>query len=335
MLITDELTAWVAGMNQYKAGGKGADRQFYLSSWAGEPVSVHRKNQQAGSVFVAHPFVSVLGGLPPDLLSRLRGERDVSDGFFDRILFAYPTPPRAVPEDWRCVEEEHARGWDAVVAELRGLAMADDPDGGKRPFFVRLRSCGRRAWVRFTGRLADEMNDGALPDCLRGLWGKLRGYGARLALIVQCLRVAAREADGEDVDGESMARGDRLVGYFQSHARKVYAALDADPRVADARRVLAWLTESVKSVNSVNAPREVSKRDIHAYVLGSRRTVEDAEAVVSLLTRHGYLRPAVMEPKDGPGRRASPRYEVEPSIFSRNGSQNSRYSPGREPGEEG
>jgi hypothetical protein len=72
------------------------DRQFYLAAWAGEPVTVHRKNQEDGSVFVPHPFVSVVGGLPPDLLDRLRGDPGVSDGFLDRVLFSYPRPmPRS------------------------------------------------------------------------------------------------------------------------------------------------------------------------------------------------------------------------------------------------
>ncbi len=333
VMIRDELTAWVGGMNQYKAGGKGDDRQFYLSAWAGEPVIVHRKNQPSGSVFVPHPFVSVLGGLPPDLLGRMRGERDIADGFFDRILFAYPEPPRAVGEDWRCVEEECANQWSNVLASLRALEM-EDGDSGKRPRFVRLTSCGRKAWERYTHRLANEMNADGFPDCLRGPWGKFRGYGARLALIVHCLRRAAGESIAEDVDGESVRQADLLVTYFQSHARKVYATIDADPKVADARRVLEWL--SVNSVNSVNGSKGVSKRDIHAYVLGSRRTVEEAETVVSILLRHGFLRPVPPQQKDGPGRSPSPRYHVHPSVFlSRGGSHCSQNSQNRDPGEDG
>jgi hypothetical protein len=105
VIIRDELTGWVASMNQYRARGVGADRMFFLQAWGGEPISVMRKAQQAGPVFVAHPFLAIVGGLPPNLLSRLRGERDVSDGFLDRILFAYPEPLPAVGETWCSVSD--------------------------------------------------------------------------------------------------------------------------------------------------------------------------------------------------------------------------------------
>jgi hypothetical protein len=338
VMIRDELTAWVNGMNQYKGGGKGADRQFYLSAWAGEPISVHRKNQLAGAVFVAHPFLSVLGGLPPDLLARLRGEKDVCDGFFDRILFAYPEPMRASAEDWACVEDERADDWREVVNQLYALKPLDDEEG-QRPRFIHFNTDGRHAWEAYTQRLANEMNNDSFPDVLRGPWGKHKGYAARLALIVHCLRaVSGDSVDADAVDGESVKRADKLIAYFQSHARKIYAAIDADPKVADAKRVLTWLAQNVNSVNSVNGSRVVSKRDIHAQVLGSRRTVEEAGDIISLLVKHGYLRLLLAEPSQGPGRKPSPRYEIHPHVFSarsltQTGSQNSQNSRNRESGE--
>jgi hypothetical protein len=218
--------------------------------------------------------------------------------------------------------------------------MLNDEHGGKRPRFVSFTSCGRRAWESYTRRLADEMNAEGFSEVLHGPWGKHRGYGARLALIVHCLRIVAGEVNDEAVDGESVRRADRLIAYFQSHARKVYATVDADPRIADARRILKWLANSVNFANFANASREVSQRDIHRQVLGSRRTVEDAEAVISILVKHGYLRTMPTEDRSGPGRRPGPRYEIHPGVFTadsslRNGSQNSRNSQNREPGEEG
>jgi hypothetical protein len=313
-MVRDELTALVAGMNQYKAGGKGADKQFYLSAWAGEPVIVHRKAQQAGSVFVQHPFLAVLGGLPPDLLDRLRGDRNVCDGWMDRILFTYPDPPRAAGEDWRCVRGETAAAWDRMLSDLRGLETVKDDHHGERPLFLCLTADGKRAWEALTGRLADEVNAEDFPPHLRGPWSKFRGYGARLALIVQMMRLSARETQDDDVDGESVGRADRLVAYFQSHARKVYACIDADPRLADAQRVLRWLPKFCESVNCVNGPKRVSKRDIHANVLGGRRTIEEVDQVVALLLRYGYLRLAAQKDRGGPGRKPSPEYEVHPQV---------------------
>jgi hypothetical protein len=45
LFVRDELTAWVLGMNQYR-GGRGADRQQWLSLWNGADLIVHRKIRQ-------------------------------------------------------------------------------------------------------------------------------------------------------------------------------------------------------------------------------------------------------------------------------------------------
>src|SRR5262249_57727938 len=63
VMIRDELAAWVTSANQYK-GGRGTDRQFWLSNWAGVAATVDRK-QQAAPIIIPHPFVSVVGGIPP------------------------------------------------------------------------------------------------------------------------------------------------------------------------------------------------------------------------------------------------------------------------------
>lgn len=42
LMARDEISSWIRGMNQYK-GGKGNDRQFYLSCWSGQTALVDRK----------------------------------------------------------------------------------------------------------------------------------------------------------------------------------------------------------------------------------------------------------------------------------------------------
>jgi hypothetical protein len=225
VVIRDELMAWITSLNQYKAKGAGADRQFYLSAWAGEPVSVHRKNQQAGPVFVGSPFLSVVGGLPPDLLPRLRGDQDMADGFFDRILLSYPDPGRAVGETWKCIPDDLTELWANVLHDLRELRPEPVPAGGVRPHYVNLTDCGKLAWERFTAALAADLNDDGLPDCLRGAWAKFKGYGARLALVIHLLRQVMGNVGGEDVDGGDLDKAAELVAYFQGHARKVYSVM--------------------------------------------------------------------------------------------------------------
>src|SRR5262249_15696676 len=151
--IRDELMAWVSSLNQYKAG-KGSDRQFWLAAWAGEPLSIDRKIQAGVPILVPHPFLGVIGGLPPELLTRFKDERGAADGFLDRLLFAFPSETPAVGETWLTISDQAVQAWSETVESLLRLNMERAEDGGSRPHFVRLTSEGRQEWKRFTDDLA-------------------------------------------------------------------------------------------------------------------------------------------------------------------------------------
>jgi hypothetical protein len=316
-LIRDELTGWVAGMDQYKAKGKGGDRQFYLSAWAGAPVRIDRKSQDE-PVIVPHPFVSVIGGLPPDLLNRLRGEKAIADGFFDRILFTYPKPFPAVAESWACVSDEAAQIWANTLSYLWILKPERDNDGLDRPHFVRLDSSGREAWVQFTRDLAAEMNRDELPDAIKGHLAKFKGYCARLALILHCLRLACGDAKDEDVDGDSMARAAGLIDYFRGNCLKVHAALGSDRKAADAGRLLKWAQDQKGG--------QFSRRDAYRAMRSRVENVDALEPILDLLVKHGYCRPLDVS-RSGPGRKPSEVYEVNPLDSGQNGQNGQNTDP--------
>jgi hypothetical protein len=312
VVIRDELMAWVAGMNAYRSG-KGADRQFFLSGWAGEPLCIDRKQQNGAPLIVAHPFFCIVGGLPPDLVSQFRDERNLSDGFLDRLMFSYPDPGPAAGHNDYCIPEEAAAVWRNALTFLWRLNMEPSGDGGVRPRFVRLTQEAREVWKQFCDDHAAEMNAETFPEHLLGPWSKLRGYCARLALIVHFLRVATGEVLEEDVDDESARRAVKLIGYFKSHARKVYAVMDLDPKVAQAKKVLKWVVRERKN--------QFSKREAHNALSGTFKTVDELEAPLGLLLRHGYIRPVPSPDRPGPGRRPSPVYVVHPDVSSTESTQ--------------
>jgi hypothetical protein len=322
-LVKDELVGLVLALNQYREGGKGSDRQFYLSCWSGvDYTGDRRKTHEQGPLFVAKPFLAVVGGLTPERLPALRGDRPgrpgEQDGFLDRFLFSYPTELPAQEENWLQIDPGTLAVWAHVVERLRSLEMIPLLEGeevcGWRPYVVRLTADGRDAWQEFTRGHAAEMNAEDFPDCLRGPWSKLRGYCGRLALIVHYLRWACGEVEGDksDVDGESIRRAAVLVDYFKAHARKVYAVLDADPRAAAGRKLLRWVAQGSRGT--------FTRRDAYRALRGPRcRSVEDVEPVLTLLEKHGYVRALPSPDRHTPGRHPSPGYEAHPSLLGHNG----------------
>jgi hypothetical protein len=209
VVLRDELTAWVKGLNQYK-GGKGADRQFFLSAWSGAPVAVDRQGKEP--VLVDHPFVSVVGGVPPDVLSDLDGEGGREDGFIHRVLFAYPDP---VPVRWTDATVSLAVTFDynALIGHLYNLQSESDG----RPIILDLSPAAQGFFREWHDVHCHETESRNLPPELRGFYAKLKGYCPRLALI----HAVCDSPDTQTVGIESVAAAADLVDYFKANATKV------------------------------------------------------------------------------------------------------------------
>jgi Protein of unknown function (DUF3987) len=254
-----------------------------------------------------------------DARGELRGRKAEQDGFIDRILFSYPPEPPAAAEDWRYVSEQARDGWRDLWYRLRQLSMVPGDGGTLRPFMLRLSTEGRKEWHQFTADHACDLNRPDFPDYLRGPWSKLRGYAGRLALIVHCLRWAAGEigSDTADIDGESVARAVALVDYFKGHARRVYAAMDADPAVKLARRLLKRLAQ--------HEGFAFTHRDAYRWLRGPGVSkTADVDPALHLLERLGYVRPAPSADRPGPGRKPSETFEVNPRWYRGRIGQNGR-----------
>jgi hypothetical protein len=245
LLITkDELSGWLGGMNQYKQGGKGADRQFWLSVHTNQPVSVDRKSTDE-PVIVAHPWVSVIGGIQPEVLPDFGKDR--GDGLIDRFIPAYPKPRVGRWSDDEIsdhVREEYA----STLGSLYRLRHAND-DEDPFPSRVPITDEAKVLFVAEYNRLHEELESPGFPQRLRPSWGKLEAYLARLALILAMARIAELGNQGqagvaENITREDMAGAVKLLAYFKNHVRRVYTGLygdsPADRLAADLREFLIF-----------------------------------------------------------------------------------------------
>jgi hypothetical protein len=344
VMIRDELAAWVTSANQYK-GGRGSDRQFWLSNWAGVPATIDRAKHQAGPIIIPHPFVSVVGGVQPDLLATLRDEKGRADGFLDRILFGFPDGRPAPEWTWEELPEGTLSPWNEAITELLRLNQQPGTHGPK-PELLRLTNEARKHWAELINGVVREQNQRDFPAMLRGPWAKLKVYAARLALIVHLLRWVSGETDEKHVEAESVIRAESLIRYFQSHARKVFATIGADPEVEDAKRVLEWIERE--------RPAEFKRYEVFGDVKGPRfPLIEHLDPPLDRLAKHRYVRQREMQ-KPPRGRPPDPVFEVNPLAYRnhpvnpknpKNGDPNGISSDSldssdspmrmREPGEEG
>src|SRR5262249_24069649 len=117
-----------------------------------------------------------------------------------------------------------------------------------------------------------------------------------------------------------MNRAARLVAYFKSHARKVYATMEADDSVRKARRLLRWVTRGSRT----EFKRWEAFKDIQSEKFFSR--IEELDDPLDRLVKHRYLRlrPAAAKPLGG--RPADPVYEINP-LWDRRVNRVNRVTP--------
>jgi hypothetical protein len=327
LLYRDELTGWARSLNQYK-GGKGDDKQFWLSLWSGEPVAVNRKGRRQHA---DHPFVSVCGNLPPGVLADLSDGAGEEDGFLHRILFSWP---ETVPGRWTDFEPapETLEAYDRFFQALFDLEPDHDGDGNPRPHTLCFTPAGKRAFAEFVDRLADDLAAADFPAALRGPWSKMEGYCARLALLLYVCRLAAGETPTQGVDeacvDEACVKGAvRLADYFLAHARRVYPCLAsaAGQRLReDAEAVLGWVRRNRTRIEPEDKDRHkpaqaftwrMVRHDLHHRFEGReddlRKALEDLEG-------RGYLREVPRDRAGPSGRKPKPDYFVHPSVWCTN-----------------
>src|SRR5207253_10218593 len=113
----------------------------------------------------------------------------------------------------------------------------------------------------------------------------------------------------EDVNAESLGRAAKLVRYFQSHARKVYAALDADAEIEETQRVLAWILRERRT--------EFKRYNVFEDVKRQLSRIEDLDPPLNRPEKHRMIRRRELPKGDGPGRRPDPVWEVNPLLWER------------------
>ena len=316
IMVRDELSALILGLNQYKAGGKGSDRANLLKIWSGDRIIKDRVSHDGNiPIRCPYPTLSIAGGLTPDMLGELVDPKGRADGFLDRFLPVYPDPLPVADWSDRGIPEDVDDDWCSLIARL-WMRPLDARDGRPVPHVAHFTPEGEARWVEHYNAHSAEMNAPDFSPSLRGPWGKLREYAGRVTLILTLMHHAADPtADPLMVPKVCPRRVDdawRLIAYFKSHARRIHAVIASGP-INGAMRAVKAIVEWIRAGHRASfTESEISQ---------ARRWIEgdDLADALSFLTGRGAIRerPA---PQPGPrgGRPPSPAYDVNAALLTGN-----------------
>lgn len=169
------MVSFVKSMDQYR-GGKGSDRQEYLSLHAGAPIKADRRNGEA--VYSTHPVACILGGIQPDVFPSLHNPNGQRDGMLERFI---PIVPTIGIRRWTDEDIDPAL-LDPVVDIFREIDRLPTLDDGQGGLCMQLHPDARQLRCEWYDENAELQYQ--TKGVRNGYYSKLPNHVARLALIL-------------------------------------------------------------------------------------------------------------------------------------------------------
>jgi hypothetical protein len=296
-----------------------ANFDVYLKGHSGDPLRVHRISRATD--IVERPALSCALAVQPDVIRGLVEQASMRGrGYLARWLYSVPRSlvgfrriaPPGVP--------------DSVAAEFHrfmvmawGLSGTTDMTGRPAPHWLRLSPPADSALREFERWLEPRLAEGEELSYLAGWANKLAGAIARIAAILHVADAVADDAKASlaPISGSTVNAAICLGrDYLLPHAQAAFGLMGADPRIEIARAVLEWIARSGESSEySKSTPPSVSRRDVHQGCRRKFQSVDDVDPILELLVKYCWLRP-YGDGKKGRGGNPSPRYHVNPAIYS-------------------
>jgi Protein of unknown function (DUF3987) len=295
MVVRDEISGWLTGMDAYNPAG----RAFWLEAYGGRPYRVERRSHKE-PIEINRLVVAVYGGTQPERLSEMSIGPD--DELFSRILWLWPDP---VP--FRRGSTMPGATW-AVEAlnRLRELDLA--PGNPPNPVLVTLTPGAQTLMEEFGKEMEARLREAG--GLLRSALGKARGAALRLSLVLEwlwCCAKADMPLPPDNISEEAFAAAAALVeSYFMPMAERVFG----DAGAADVERRAATLARWIDK----ERPTEVHVRMLLREVrLPGLRSAEQIKEAADLLVDADWLRAPVKTVFGQPRGRVA--YPVNPLLW--------------------
>lgn len=209
----DELSAFFSDVGRYNKSSQG-DLGLWLSAHNGYPITVDRRSLKA-PLRVDHWGVSIVGGIPPAVLSDLARDGEVSDGsgLDVRFWWLYPQLP---PVQLRPAQDDSGAlaKWSTIVSRLFAQRLQAAPDT-----VIDFTADARE---KFELWRFDLLNDARKGSTDVDAWtGKLPGTVARLAGILCTLDAALSNATPREITLDHVKRAAMLADLLTAHRRRV------------------------------------------------------------------------------------------------------------------
>jgi hypothetical protein len=175
LIFNDELAQFIKSLDMYR-GGKGADRQQWLTIWDAGGIKNNRKS--SGSVFIPQVSISIIGGIQPQTIrNMISGDDSNLDGLWHR--FSYVELPETTIEPFTELTGDLTDELDKIYR-----ALSEQP---QQTYWLSLES--KPLWAEWHYEMQSKRMS-ATQEMLKGVYPKFHGICGRNALILHCTYAA-------------------------------------------------------------------------------------------------------------------------------------------------
>lgn len=310
----------------------------YKKGHAGEHVRVERRNR---SEHVENACITMGITTQPEVM-RSFGQNATfrSEGLLARFFYALPksTVGARVAETSPIADQVRSRYYYLVLLLIESLYSGNSGNSGNSGSArsdsgnsdndlyiddftnittIEILPTAKNMLVGFIEWLEPQLGEYGELHTIVDWASKLAGAVLRIAgLLHMAIHVAHNSHNSQNyIDDDTLARAIRLARYLIAHAQAAYAEIGANPAVESAKSILRWIEKT--------DARAFTKRDCYQGVKGTFKKAADLDPVLEILIDHGFLREQPMLEREGPGRKPSQVYEVNPLFFASHNSHNS------------
>jgi hypothetical protein len=243
MISRDELSGWLNDIGRYVKSG---EIQNLLTMWSGKPVCYNRVCKDP--IRINEPFVSILGGIPPGLLTELsKDNRDLS-GFLPRFCFINPDYAEKPKYRKSTLNAEFFISYAKYIKNILSINTLQE---------FRLSDEAESLYEKFYNMNCNRY-DNEKVEYLKGVYAKLDIILLRLALIIHCSKWFCNGNENRNITIETMQTAINITEYFRSTGQKVSDQLSFKNK-PDTKEIIRHLSILGNSQNRIAEVLKVSQ----------------------------------------------------------------------------
>ena len=164
-----------------------------------------------------------------------------------------------------------------LLSIFEAWPVPSERDLGLDPRTLTLSPSAVRQWHELYDCVETQQAPDGPYHAVRDFAGKIAEHAARIAGV---LTIVA-DFHAREIDDASMASGVVLAQWCLDKAVRLHGAVQVDPKLARARKLLEWLSEREGS--------EVRVRELMQFGPNATRFKEEADAAIRILMAHGWV----------------------------------------------